>query len=110
LRFKKPDLHQRMMKNYYRLISEVDYASGKIVEELEKQGILDETLVIFTTDNGYFHSEHGFGEYDDFYVLLLFLFLCRVEMDSLFPSHTSIHHSWQVVPSSGEHSGSASDS
>ena len=29
------------------------------MEELEHQGVLNETLVIFTTDNGYFQAEHG---------------------------------------------------
>jgi len=34
----------------------------RIVKELEDQGVLDETLVIFTTDNGYFHAEHGLAD------------------------------------------------
>lgn len=40
-------------------------ATGRIVQELKDQGILDETLIIFTTDNGYFHAEHGLA--DKFY-------------------------------------------
>ena len=59
MRFEKEDQYQKMMKNYFRLISEVDDSSGKIVKELEHQGILNNTLIIFTTDNGYFHAEHG---------------------------------------------------
>ena len=59
MRFEKEDQYQKMMKNYFRLISEVDDSSGKIVQELEHQGILNNTLIIFTTDNGYFHAEHG---------------------------------------------------
>jgi len=58
-RFETEDKHQRMMKNYFRLISEVDETSARIVQELENQGILNETLIIFTTDNGLFHAEHG---------------------------------------------------
>ena len=30
--------------------------------ELERQGVLDNTLVIFTTDNGYYHAEHGLAD------------------------------------------------
>jgi len=59
LRFDNPTKYQIMIKNYYRLITEVDSAAEKIYEELERQGILNETMVIFTTDNGYFHAEHG---------------------------------------------------
>jgi len=61
-RFDVPEKYDRMMKNYYRLISEVDAACEKIFQEIERQGILDETLIIFTTDNGYFHAEHGLAD------------------------------------------------
>ncbi len=51
-----------MMKNYYRLATEVDATCGVVLNELEKQGVLDNTLVIFTTDNGYYHGEHGLAD------------------------------------------------
>ena len=51
-----------MMKNYYRLASEVDSTCGVILQELKKQGLADNTLVIFTTDNGYYHAEHGLAD------------------------------------------------
>ena len=34
LRFDTPEKHQRMMKNYYRLISEIDSTSGKLLFEV----------------------------------------------------------------------------
>ena len=58
-RFETPTLGQEMMKKYYRLITEVDKTCEVIYNELEKQDLLKNTLVIFTTDNGMFHSEHG---------------------------------------------------
>jgi arylsulfatase len=61
-RFDTPEKYQRMMKNYYRLITEIDTTCGRILTELEKQGSLDHTLVIFTTDNGYYHAEHGLAD------------------------------------------------
>ena len=61
-RFNTPEKYQEMMKNYYRLASEVDATCGRIIEELKKQGVLDRTLVIFTGDNGYFHGEHGLAD------------------------------------------------
>ena len=61
-RFDTPEKYQEMMKNYYRLASEVDAACGRVIEELKKQGVLDHTLVIFTGDNGYFHAEHGLAD------------------------------------------------
>ena len=61
-RFDTPEKFQTMMKNYYRLASEVDSTCGVILEELKKQGLADNTLVIFTTDNGYYHAEHGLAD------------------------------------------------
>ena len=61
-RFDTPEKYQTMMKNYYRLATEVDATCGRVLAELEKQGVLDNTLVIFTTDNGYYHAEHGLAD------------------------------------------------
>lgn len=61
-RFDTPEKYQEMMKNYYRLATEVDATCGRVVEELKNQGVLDNTLVFFTTDNGYFHAEHGLAD------------------------------------------------
>jgi arylsulfatase A-like enzyme len=61
-RFDTPERYQEYMKNYYRLATEVDAVCGRVVAELKAQGVLDRTLVIFTTDNGYFHAEHGLAD------------------------------------------------
>ncbi len=61
-RFDEPAKYQRMMKNYLRLVTEVDAACGRILAELERQGALERTLVVFTTDNGYYHGEHGLAD------------------------------------------------
>lgn len=59
--FGTPERFQHNMKNMYRMITEVDTACKNVVEELKRQGILNETMVIFTTDNGMLHGEHGLG-------------------------------------------------
>jgi len=61
-RFDSPEKYQHYMKAYYRLATEVDAVCGRMLDELKKQGVLDQTLVIFTTDNGYFHAEHGLAD------------------------------------------------
>ena len=61
-RFDTPEKYQTMMKNYYRLATEVDATCGRILAELTRQGLDDNTLVIFTTDNGYYHAEHGLAD------------------------------------------------
>jgi len=61
-RFDTPEKYQEFMKNYYRLATEVDAACGAVVDELDRQGLAGNTLVIFTTDNGYLHGEHGLAD------------------------------------------------
>jgi arylsulfatase len=61
-RFDEPGKYQEMMKNYYRLATEVDEVCGKVIGELKRQGIYENTLIIFTTDNGYYHGEHGLAD------------------------------------------------
>lgn len=61
-RFDTPEKYQQYMKAYYRMATEVDTTCGRVLEELTRQGLLENTLVIFTTDNGYFHGEHGLAD------------------------------------------------
>ena len=61
-RFDTPEKYQSMMKNYYRLATEVDTTCGRVLAELKEQGLMDNTLVIFTGDNGYYHGEHGLAD------------------------------------------------
>lgn len=61
-RFDTPERYQRYMKAYYRMATEVDHTIGRIVEELERQGVMDNTLIVFMGDNGYFHGEHGLAD------------------------------------------------
>merc|ERR1712050_741815 len=61
-RFYNPAIFQLMMKRTYRMVTEVDYTAGVILDELKRQGIYDNTFIIFTGDNGVFHAEHGLSE------------------------------------------------
>ncbi|WP_440877108.1 sulfatase-like hydrolase/transferase [Thalassotalea sp. PLHSN55] len=46
-------IYQKMVKRHYRAISGVDKAIGMIYAELEKQGVADNTVIIYAGDNGY---------------------------------------------------------
>ena len=50
------------MIRYYRLITEVDAAVGRLVDELKAQGVYDNTLIVFIGDNGYFHGDRGLAD------------------------------------------------
>jgi len=60
-RFGSGRRYQYSMRRYFALLTEVDNAIKNIYQELDKQGILNETLIIFTTNNGFFLGKHGLG-------------------------------------------------
>lgn len=45
---------------YFGLITSIDDNVGRVLAELDRQGLSDNTLVIFTSDHGDFSGEHGF--------------------------------------------------
>ena len=61
-RFDTPESYQAYMIRYYRLITEVDAAVGRLVDELKAQGVYDNTLIVFIGDNGYFHADRGLAD------------------------------------------------
>lgn len=58
-RFETPEKYQHNVKNYYRLITQVDDVIGDMLHQLERLGIDDNTVIIFMGDNGMFLGEHG---------------------------------------------------
>lgn len=61
-RFDTPERYQEYMIRYYRLITEVDAAVGRLVAELKAQGVYENTLIAFIGDNGYFHGDRGLAD------------------------------------------------
>jgi arylsulfatase A-like enzyme len=47
-------IYQSFIKNYYALITGIDHTVGRIRHELEKLGMADNTIIIYTSDNGFF--------------------------------------------------------
>lgn len=52
---------QESLKGYYRLISGVDAAVGRILQKLKTAGFAENTVVIFSSDNGQYLGEFGFA-------------------------------------------------
>lgn len=59
VRFATPELFQESVKSYYRLITEIDMVAGRIREELRRMKVEDDTVVVYTGDNGFYLGEHG---------------------------------------------------
>jgi len=53
--------YDTVMAEYYQLIYGIDVAIGMIREELETQGVANNTVIIYTSDNGYICGSHGYA-------------------------------------------------
>ncbi|OPZ19981.1 MAG: Arylsulfatase [candidate division BRC1 bacterium ADurb.BinA364] len=50
---------QKNMAVYYGMVSFMDSQIGRILDSLERLGLADNTLVVFTSDHGHFLGQHG---------------------------------------------------
>jgi N-acetylglucosamine-6-sulfatase len=59
--FLDPLTREPTIRRRAEMLLSVDQGLGRLLAALEARGILDETLILFTSDNGYFFGEHGFS-------------------------------------------------
>ena len=60
-RWDTKDKYQKNVKAYYRMITGMDRVIGRVLDELERQGLSENTIVLFTGDNGYYKGSRGFA-------------------------------------------------
>lgn len=51
--------YQRYMKRYLRTIASIDDNVGRVLDYLDERGLTDNTLVVYTSDQGFFLGDHG---------------------------------------------------
>ena len=51
--------YQRYMRDYCKVISSVDDNVGRLIDYLQENGLWENTIVIYTSDQGFFMGEHG---------------------------------------------------
>lgn len=52
--------YQYYVKDYLRCVQSVDDNVGRVLDYLDKDGIASQTIVIYTSDQGFFLGDHGF--------------------------------------------------
>jgi arylsulfatase A-like enzyme len=62
LRFDTPEKYQSTLRDYFRLVTGLDREVGRIREALSKRGLAENTLILFTSDNGFFLGERGLAD------------------------------------------------
>ena len=51
--------YQRYMHDYMRVIHSVDRNVGRVIEYLREHNLLDNTMIVYTSDQGFYMGEHG---------------------------------------------------
>jgi arylsulfatase A-like enzyme len=51
--------YQSILKGYYRLVSALDENIGRLLDFVDRSGLQNNTIVVYTSDNGWFMGDHG---------------------------------------------------
>ena len=60
-RWNTNEKYQINMRAYYRMVSGIDGAIGRFLKALEEAGLSDNTIIVYTADNGYHMGNRGFA-------------------------------------------------
>lgn len=51
--------YQRYIKDYLRCVASVDDNVGRLLDYLDEEGLAEDTIVVYTSDQGFFLGDHG---------------------------------------------------
>ncbi len=54
-----PEVHNAIRQNYSAMVENIDRWCGKLIEEVEERGQLDNTLIVFSSDHGEMLGDHN---------------------------------------------------
>jgi choline-sulfatase len=58
-RWNTSEKYQANMRAYYRMVSGIDGAIGRFMKALEETGFADNTIIVYSADNGYYMGNRG---------------------------------------------------
>ncbi len=60
-RWDTPEKYAINLRAYYRMITGIDRVIDRVTKHLEKAGMAENTVIIFSGDNGYYEGQRGFA-------------------------------------------------
>jgi len=58
-RWNAPPKYETNMRAYYRMVSGIDGAMGRFLEALDEAGLAENTIIVYSADNGYYMGNRG---------------------------------------------------
>ncbi|MGB6220264.1 sulfatase-like hydrolase/transferase [Haloferula sp.] len=58
-RWNTPEKYQTNIRAYYRMVSGIDGAIGRFLKALNEAGLTDNTIIVYSADNGYLMGNRG---------------------------------------------------
>ena len=60
-RWNTDEKYQTNIRAYYRMVSGIDGAIGRFIDALEEVGLADNTIIVYSADNGFHMGNRGFA-------------------------------------------------
>lgn len=60
-RWNAPEKYQDNMRAYFRMLSGIDRVVGRVLDSLAQRGLADNTVIVYSGDNGYYMGQRGFA-------------------------------------------------
>ena len=60
-RWDTPEKYAINLRAYYRMITGLDRVMGRVLTALDEKGLADNTVIVFSGDNGYYEGQRGFA-------------------------------------------------
>ena len=55
-----PEKFATNMRAYFRMLSGIDHEVGRVLRALDEHGLADNTIIVYSADNGYYMGDRGF--------------------------------------------------
>ncbi len=65
--FSREEVRQRVIPAYMGLIKQIDDQLGILFDYMEQKGLMDDTMIVFTSDHGDYLGDHWLGEKELFH-------------------------------------------
>jgi arylsulfatase A-like enzyme len=65
--FARDEVRETVIPTYMGLTSQIDHHVGRLLAELDRLGLNDNTIIVFTSDHGDYLGDHWLGEKDLFH-------------------------------------------